>query len=150
MSNRKENTKKSNYETDDWKRYSIRKWVLYVILFAIGAGLIVPYTCEIICVLWFPEKGITIEVWNQFVSIILGIVATVLSIVSMIMGFKNYDDAFALQDKYDRTLMAIKSIAKDVSVVKNDLKLSLQKKNVIENSDAIDSNRRWEKKNDEE
>lgn len=86
------------------KKYGMKKWVCILIMGTIICGLIVPYGAEVICSIWFPCVSLGLNIWNQFVSIALGIVATVLSIVSLIMGFKNYDDTLALQEKYTETL----------------------------------------------
>lgn len=88
--------------------------MFYLILFVISAGILVPYGIELICVFWYPDRAVGIGEWNQFVSIVLGVVATVLSIISMIMSFKNYDDAFHLQDKYDKTLQEVVLISQNI------------------------------------
>lgn len=135
---------------DGLEKYALKKWVFILILFTIGVGLLIPYAGEMVCVLWFPDKAVGLGTWNQFVSIVLGIVATVLSIVSLIMGFKNYDDTLSLQDKYTTTFDTMQNIAYDVKSVKSDLHSSLQKSSILQEMDGIGSGRHWDKKNDEE
>ncbi len=101
-----------------YKQYGMKRWVFGIIITVITLGLIVPFLSETICTIWFPEASVGLNTWNQFVSIILGIVATVLSIVSLIMGFKNYEDGLDLHEKHIETLEKISSISKDVIEVK--------------------------------
>ena len=101
--------------------YSLKRWVFYLILFVIFLGFLIPYAIELICTFWFPEHSIGISQWNQFVSIILGVVATVLSIVSIIMGFKNYDDTLDIQEKFTRSLEGITSLKSDIKEIQTNL-----------------------------
>lgn len=101
-----------------YKQYGMKKWVYGIIITVIVFGLIVPFFSETICTIWFPGASVGLNTWNQFVSIILGIVATILSIVSLIMGFKNYEDGLDLHEKHIETLEKISSISKDVIEVK--------------------------------
>lgn len=110
-----------------YKQYGLKKWVYGIIITVIIIGLIVPFFSEVICTIWFPNTTTGLSTWNQFVSIILGIVATILSIVSLIMGFKNYEDALDLHEKNVKTLDDIASLSKDV----NDVKAGLEKITVL-------------------
>lgn len=104
-----------------YKQYGMKRWVYGIIVTVISLGLIVPFFSEVICSIWFPNVAVGLNTWNQFVSIILGVIATLLSIVSMIMGFKNYDDTLNIQEKYTQTLKDIGHIAKDLDTVKHDV-----------------------------
>ena len=112
------------------KQYGMNKWVFRLIIVTIFLGAIVPFASETICTIWFPDASVGLNTWNQFVSIILGIIATLLSIVSIIMGFKNYDDTLSIQEKYMQALHEIGNIAKDLANVKNDVSkmFSMQEK----------------------
>lgn len=101
-----------------YKQYGMKRWVYGIIIIVISLGLIVPFFSETICTIWFPDVTLGLNTWNQFVSIILGIIATVLSIVSLIMGFKNYEDGLDLHEKNVQTLERISSISKDVNDVR--------------------------------
>lgn len=48
-------------------------------------------------------------------GIILGVVATILSIVSMIMSFKNYEDTLALQETYTNSVNTANNIFSQTS-----------------------------------
>lgn len=113
-----------------YKQYSMKRWVYGIIITVISVGLIVPFFSEAVCTIWFPGASIGLNTWNQFVGIILGIVATVVSIVSLIMGFKNYDDGLELHEKHVQTLEKISTISKDV----NDVKEKLDKINILNDS----------------
>lgn len=103
------------------KQYGMKKWVFNLIIITIVLGAIIPFASETICTFWFPDVATGLNTWNQFVSIILGIIATVLSIVSIIMGFKNYEDTLAIQEKYMEALEKISLIAKDLNNVRDDV-----------------------------
>lgn len=103
------------------KQYGMKKWVFRLIIITIFLGAIVPFASEAVCTIWFPEVSAGLNTWNQFVSIILGIIATVLSIVSIIMGFKNYDDTLSAQEKYMKAFNEISNIAMDLANVKSDV-----------------------------
>ena len=102
-------------------KYSMRKWVCWLVFGTIIVGLIVPYGAQVICTIWFPDASVGLDVWNQFVSIALGIVATVLSIVSLIMGFKNYDDTLAMQEKYTQTLQQSERALEKITEIAGEL-----------------------------
>lgn len=104
-----------------YKKYGMKRWVYGIIITVISLGLIIPFFSEAICTIWFPNVTLGLNTWNQFVSIILGVIATLLSIVSMIMGFKNYDDTLYIQEKYTQTLKDIGHIAKDLDSVRQDV-----------------------------
>lgn len=104
-----------------YKQYGMKKWVYGIIITVISIGLVVPFLSETILTVWFPSASLGLNTWNQFVSIILGIIATTLSIVSMIMSFKNYDDGLVLHEKHIETLEKIASISKDVNYVREKL-----------------------------
>lgn len=79
-------------------RLSLRMWSLIVICFFGFIGILGPFTAECILPFFFPEKELkTLNHWNQYVGIVLGSVATILSIVSLAMAFHNMDEAYAQQ-----------------------------------------------------
>ena len=114
-------TKKSVKNDGFYEKYGLKKWVYRLIFGAIIIGLVVPFFAEVICTIWFPNVSLGLNIWNQFVSIILGVVATILSIVSIIMGFKNYEDALELQEKYTQALETVNSIASGLANVATDV-----------------------------
>lgn len=71
-------------------------YILIGIIVLIGA--IVPFAAQFILPFFFPDKQIAgAEVWNQYVSIILGVVATITSIVSLVLGFKSEEQSNATE-----------------------------------------------------
>ena len=103
------------------KQYAMKKWVFWTIIFVISAGALVPFFTEAVCLIWFPDRANVISTWNQFVSIVLGVIATLLSIVSIIMGFKNYEDTLKIQEQYMLSFKELSIIAKDMSNVKRNV-----------------------------
>ena len=65
--------------------------LLYIFLgIIILIGGIVPFAAQFLCPFFYPDRGVVgAEVWNQYVSIILGVIATITSIVSLVLGFRN-------------------------------------------------------------
>lgn len=92
-----------NYtKRDDEERWDItksKKRIYRLLFFVIIVGLLVPFACQFLVPFIFQWNGKNVvsipgaEVWNTYVSIILGIVATVTSLISLILSFKNTDDA---------------------------------------------------------
>lgn len=128
-----------------YKQYGMKRWVYGIIITVISLGLIVPFFSEAVCTIWFPDISLGINTWNQFVSIILGIVATVLSIVSLIMGFKNYEDGLDLHEKHIATLDKIQSISEDVSDVKGTLQRIGILSDIQNDTPSIPPKLKWEK-----
>lgn len=128
------------------KQYGMNKWVFRLIVITIFFGAIVPFASETVCTIWFPEASVGLNTWNQFVSIILGIIATLLSIVSIIMGFKNYEDTLSVQEKYMQALNEISKMASDLANVRNDVsKMSSMQNKIPIVSQSQTSNVKWEK-----
>ena len=128
------------------KQYGMNKWAFRLIVITIVLGAIVPFASETICTIWFPEASVGLNTWNQFVSIILGIIATLLSIVSIIMGFKNYEDTLSVQEKYMQALHEIGNMAKDLANVKNDVsRMSSMQEKIPVMSSSQTSDVKWEK-----
>ncbi|MBO5371766.1 MAG: hypothetical protein J6A75_03495 [Lachnospiraceae bacterium] len=131
-----------------YKQYGMKKWVYGIIITVISFGLIVSFLSETILTIWFPSASLGLNTWNQFVSIILGIIATTLSVVSMIMSFKNYDDGLVLHEKHIETLEKISLISRDVI----DVKEKLDKINLIADAKNETTNIppkiKWEKEPD--
>lgn len=132
------------------KQYGMNKWVFRLIVITIFLGAIVPFASETICTIWFPDASVGLNTWNQFVSIILGIIATLLSIVSIIMGFKNYEDTLSVQEKYMQALSEISKMASDLANVKNDVsKMSSMQEKIPVYSQSQSSNEKWGKDPDD-
>lgn len=87
-----------------WEKRNIY-WFIGIIIFI---GVLVPFACQFFIPLFIETKDISgVEVWNQFVSMILGIVATILSIVSLKMGFDSAESARVTELKTQSVLDSI-------------------------------------------
>lgn len=76
----------------------MKKRIYILIGVIIGIGAMVPFAAQFIFPFFNSEISISgAEVWNQFVSIILGVVATVTSIVSLILGFRSEEQSNATE-----------------------------------------------------
>lgn len=105
-----------------WTReYSLKRWAFLLVTTVIFVGLVLPLFAEIVVGIIWPDKVKGIEVWNQFSSVILGIVATVLSIVSMFMGFKSYEDSSNLTTLCMQSFDHIQNVEKEFNLIKSDL-----------------------------
>ena len=90
--------KRNNAQSEPKSKSSSQRNLLIFIYAIIFVGLIGPFLaqcCLSICNTDANIKGL--EMWNQYVGIILGVVATVLSIVSLNMGFQSAAEASAQQ-----------------------------------------------------
>lgn len=93
----------------------MKKWVFTMIIIVITIGVIVPFGAQFLLPMFFPTQAAEAEVWNTYVSIILGLVATILSIVSMIMGFKNYEDTLVAQDRHFQLIQELGLMKNEIS-----------------------------------
>lgn len=88
-------------------------------------GAIVPFGVQFVLPIFKPCARIAgVEVWNQYVSIILGIIATITSIVSLVLGFRSEKEA---NDTERRTRDLLQDIKGNVTLV-------LQKQDMMQNS----------------
>lgn len=87
-----------------WEKRNIY-WFIGIIIFI---GILIPFACQFVIPLFIETKNISgVEVWNQFTSMILGIVATILSIVSLKMGFDSAETARITELKTQSVLDSI-------------------------------------------
>lgn len=130
-----------------WK-FSMKGWVFTLITFFCVFGLIGPLVAQFTA----PEDEIytaLMEAWNSYVSIILGVVATLLSIVSLIFSFHNEEEENIQQRDYDRqfenvnrTLQNIENSVKDIDKMKYDIieiNSTLKSINVKLNIETVES-----------
>lgn len=103
-----------------WK-YSMKIWVFALIAFACLGGIIAPFIAQYLA----PRKSaleVALSAWNQYVSIILGIVATLLSIVSLVFSFHNEEEENIQQrnysDKFDDINRTLQKIEDSVDATK--------------------------------
>lgn len=83
-------------------------YILIGVIVLIGA--IVPFAAQFVLPFYFPDKQIAgAEVWNQYVSIILGIVATITSIVSLVLGFRSEEQSNATERRTRDLLQRIEA-----------------------------------------
>lgn len=67
-----------------------KKSIYILIGIIVLVGAIVPFVAQFILPFFFSDKQVVgAEVWNQYVSIILGVVATITSIVSLVLGIRS-------------------------------------------------------------
>lgn len=99
-------------------KYFMRtRHVVYLILaLVLASGIVGPFIWQ--CVARNVDTEKALSIWNGYVSIALGFVATTLSVVSLAMNFKTYDDATKMQDRAVETLESIKSIQRDVNEIR--------------------------------
>ncbi len=129
---------------------SHRKYVYKIILILSLVSLIVPFAAQFILPFFFPECNVVgAEIWNQYVSIILGIVATLMSVVSLKMSFDNVKQSHETELKTRDLLHDIEKHLKDIEhnqdnyLTKNDVMgLGLLRNNyIVENVPNI--NTQW-------
>lgn len=100
------------------KEYTMKESTYKLVRCVLIAGFIFPLFAEVCVGTICPERSQALTTWNQFTSIILGVIATVLSLVSMFMGFKSYDDSAKLQETCIETLTRLEAVSKDVDALR--------------------------------
>lgn len=99
--NERDSSKKLDDEVEKMRRF----WWPFS-MFVIAMGVISLFTAGIIF-----DKKISISIMNSWVGIVLGLVATVIGIISMFLSFYNLDQSIKTQDK---TLASINNIKNEI------------------------------------
>lgn len=103
-----------------------RIYVLLIVIVVVGA--IVPFAAQFVLPFFYPETQIAgAEIWNQYVSIILGVVATITSIVSLILGFRSEEQSNATEMRTRNLLQRIDTRIQLLSQKQDQIQSSLLK-----------------------
>ena len=85
------------------KSYIIKLY--HLILIIAVSGLIVPYAAQFILPFFFPNVKISgIEIWNQYVSLILGIIAAIMSVISLVLCIRSESSNTAISNQIKNNL----------------------------------------------
>lgn len=132
------------------KILSHKKYVYNIITILSLVGLIVPFASQFILPFFFPYcKVVGVEIWNQYVSIILGVVATLMSVISLKLSFDNVEQSYQTELRTQKLLYDIDSHLNDIEhnqdnyLTKNDIMSLLKNGYYIEKENDINS--RWDK-----
>ncbi len=88
---------------------SHKKFVYTSITIITILGAIVPFAAQFILPFFFPNSNIAgIEIWNQYVSIILGVIATLMSIISLKLSFDNVEQSYETELSTQQLLFDLK------------------------------------------
>lgn len=135
---------------DEPKILSHKKYVYNVIFWLSLIGLIVPFASQFILPFFFPCcKVAGVEIWNQYVSIILGVVATLMSVISLKLSFDNVEQSYQTELRTQELLYKIDSHLNDIEhnqdnyLTKNDIMSLLKNGYYVEKENDINS--RWDK-----
>lgn len=102
-------------ESREPQTLSHKKYVYGIILLLSITGLLVPFAAQFVLPFFFPKQNVAgAEIWNQYVSIILGIVATLMSIVSLKMSFDNVNQSHQTELKTRDLFHNIEKHLKDI------------------------------------
>lgn len=115
-----------------WK-FSMKWWVFTLIALFCVSGLIGPFAAQ------FASNSDSVHytmlnAWNMYVGIILGVVATLLSIVSLVFSFHNEEEENIQQRNSDAQFEALKT-----SVIKLEKDLNTTSKTMADMNKAIES-----------
>ncbi len=108
-------------------KYGLKKWIFKFIFWFVVIGFMGPFIAQCwLSVFATDLQNIHMDgliMWNQYVGIVLGIVATILSIVSLVMGFHSTSEAYEQQriafDQYEATIELLRKVKTDVEDVKS-------------------------------
>ena len=90
---------------------------IFILIFAICfTGLIVPFAAQAILPFFFDADRVDgISLWNQYVSLILGIVAAIMSIVSLYLCFHSEETANNFNKEISRNLAILEEKISNIS-----------------------------------
>lgn len=112
------------------EKEKVYKLIISVVLI----GAIVPFAVQFILPIFKPcVKIVGVEVWNQYVGIILGIIATITSIVSLVLGFKSKEESYDTERRTRDLLQDIKGIVTLVSQKQDMLQNNINREYAITN-----------------
>lgn len=125
-----------------------KKYVYNVILVLSILGLLVPFAAQFILPFFFPCANISgVEIWNQYVSIILGVVATLMSVISLKLSFDNVEQSHQTELRTQKLLFDIELHLNDIEhnqnnfLTKTDIMSLLKNGYYVEKENDINS--RW-------
>ncbi len=115
---------------------------IYIIITVIAlVGAVVPFAAQFILPFFFYNQQVVgAEVWNQYVSIILGIVATITSIVSLILGFKSEEQSNATERRTRDLLQGIETRIQLLSQKQDQILQSSLMRDYSESKEAVSVN----------
>lgn len=122
-----------------------QKFIYCLILGVIFLGAIVPFGAQF----WLPffkQDAFTngAEVWNQYVSIILGIIATILSIVSLKMCFSSEEASNKAEKRTEVLWNEIKGKLENISLKQDVLRDTVRQNNLNSQTKTIEAdNPNW-------
>lgn len=127
------------------------KWFVYgTIIICVIIGAIVPFGAQFILPFFFQEISVAgAEVWNQYVSIILGVVATLMSIISLKLSFDNVEQSHETELRTQQLLFDIQMHLNDIEhnqsdyLTKTDIMSLLKNGYYVEKENDIPS--KWNK-----
>ena len=132
---------------DEW----VEKAKTYSVLLIVGVvivGILIVFACSLFC-----GEIPGLEEMNQFVSIVLGIVATIVSVVSMLFSFYGLEKTEESERRQNQVLQQILELQKDTQrsteeimtsmqdtgVTRRDVKSANQPTNMLVDVDDIDA-----------
>ena len=85
------NIKISEEEYFKFFKYKIFSLIFWIVII----GLIFPFGAQVILPFIFKDIDVdVISIWNQFVGIILGVIATLMSVVSLVLCFRSEEKSY--------------------------------------------------------
>lgn len=120
--NNNENDNNINVKREVEKSQNFKNNIFTLIIIIAIIGLIIPYSGEVILPFFCSKEKIQgIQVWNQFVSMILGVVATIMSIVSLYLCFKSEEKSTIVNHQIEKNLALLSEQVKNLSVKQDHL-----------------------------
>ena len=126
-----------NKNQNDRNRYHIYRLICSIIII----GAIIPFAAQFILPFFFPDKSVAgAEIWNQYVSIILGVVATITSIVSLVLGFKSEQQSYETELRTRDMLQRIETRVQLVSQKQDQMLQNSLSVNYNESAKSVSAN----------
>lgn len=129
---------------------SHKKFVYTSITIITILGAIVPFAAQFILPFFFPNNKLAgAEIWNQYVSIVLGVIATLMSIISLKLSFDNVEQSYETELNTQQLLFDLKLHLNNIEnnqgnyLTKTDIMSLLKNGYYFEKENDIDS--KWSK-----
>ncbi len=127
----KKHSKNKNYPPD---RVLVYRMILTLALI----GLIVPFAAEAILPFFFPDQQLEgIETWNQYVSMILGIVAAIMSVVSLVLCYRSERQSNEAYHKTDKALALMQLQLRDIRQKQDEINNVVQRSTFLDMDNTI-------------
>ena len=121
------------------KKYVPTRVLVYRLVFGLSIiGLIVPFAAEFVLPFFFKDVEIAgVSVWNQYISMILGVVAAIMSVVSLVLCYQSEKNTTTAYHQIEKTLAIMQAELKSISKKQDDISNNVQRTNKVQMDNTV-------------